>query len=170
MWQLKSFVEKKIKATRQQSFNAKNNKLRQQAEEETLILVTRFIAFHEGCLLIMQYLKNKPSRDYGLFNKHPTDTSRPIPAIQWDSMVTSAYRLSNIREIHLLNFRESEMQQDPDDKMVTVLLIFAEVNHDLIPIVQNEVIMPFDARHRKGYRAYRQVIKVQFLLGFDEES
>jgi len=70
-------------------------------------------------------------------------------------MVTNAYRLNTMREIHLLNYRTCERLQEPDESMVTVLLIFAEVNYDHVPIVEEDRIMPFDYRPRNGYRAYR---------------
>ena len=69
-------------------------KQRQKADEETMILATRFIAFEHGCMLILLYIRDKPLRDYGIFNSHPNDTSRPIPSIQWDSMVTNTYQLN----------------------------------------------------------------------------
>ena len=70
-----------------------------------MVLATRFVAFEEDCMLTMIYLKDKPIRDYGEFNSHPNDTSRPIPSVQWDAMVTNAYRLTNVREVHLLNYK-----------------------------------------------------------------
>ena len=55
-------------------------------------------------------------------------------------MVTQAYRLNAIREIHLLNFKTVEMRNEDDDNLVTVLCIFAEVNHDELPIVVDDRI------------------------------
>ena len=52
--------------------------------------------------------------------------------------------------------------------MVTVLCIFAEVNHDYVPIVLDDKIQPFDMRPRQGYKAYKAVTKVQFLVEFEE--
>ena len=83
-------------------------------------------------------------------------------------MVTQAYRLNAIREIHLLNFKTVEMRNVDDDNLVTVLCIFAEVNHDELPIVVDDRIQPFDMRPREGYKAYKAVIKVQFLLEIEE--
>ena len=120
-----------------------------------MVLATRFVAFEESCMLTMLYLRNKPLRNYAEFNSHPADTSRPIPSVQWDSMVTNAYRLANIREVHLLNFKLIENMENRDESMVTVLCIFAEVNHDYVPIVLEDRIQPFDMRPREGYRAYR---------------
>ena len=103
-------------------------------------MATRFIAFDQGCLLTLQYLNDKPLRDYGQFNTHPNDTSRPIPSVQWDSQVTNAYRLLNIREIHMLNYKLIEALPNSEENLVTVLIIFAEVNYDHVPIVVEDVI------------------------------
>ena len=83
-------------------------------------------------------------------------------------MVTNAYRLANIREVHLLNYKLIETMPNRDESMVTVLCIFAEVNHDYVPIVVDDSIQPFDMRPRLGYKAYKLVTKVQFLVEFEE--
>ena len=105
-----------------------------------MVLATRFLAFDEGCLLTMQYLRDKPHRSYCEFNSHPNDTSRPIPSVQWDSQVTAAYRITNLREIHLLNYKLIQGLPDAEERMATILLIFADVNHDHVAIVKDDVI------------------------------
>ena len=111
-------------------------------------------------MIVLLYIKDKPIRDYGVFNSHPNDTSRPIPSIQWDSMITNVYRLSQIREVHLVNYKLINNMPHASDNMVTVLMLFAEVNHDVVDIVVEDRIMPFDMRPRIGYKAYKQVTKV----------
>ena len=98
-------------------------------------MTTRFLAFEQGMVLIMLYIEEKPLRDYGAFNSHPNDTSRPIPAIQWDSMVTQTYNLSCIREVHLVNYKLISSMPHVGDDLVTVLMIFADVNHDHVDVV-----------------------------------
>ena len=89
MLKFKNIVADKIKNTR-----FTRGKQKQKAvDENKFMLATRFIAFDQECMLVLIYIKNKPYRDYSIFNSHPDDTSRPIPAIQWDSMVTKVYQL-----------------------------------------------------------------------------
>ena len=139
MWKLKTMVTSKIKATQKRT-QADKEKLKEKAEEDTMVLATRFLAFDEGCLLMMQYLHNRPIRDYCEFNLHPADTSRPIPSVQWDSQVTNAYRINNLREIHLLNYKLIQGLPDAEENLCTILLIFAEVNYDHVSVVKNDVI------------------------------
>ena len=57
---------------------------------------------------------------------------------------------------------------DADESMVTVELIFAEVNQDPVPIVEESEIMKFDSRVRTNYQMLINQRSVQFLLQFDE--
>jgi len=43
-----------------------------------------------------------------------------------------------------MNYRMIEGLEDPDEDLVTVSMLFAEINHDIVPITLNEKIQPLD--------------------------
>ena len=57
----------------------------EEEEEDPEILATRFLSFEEGSLLVLQYLPNKPIRDYGPFKPQKEENAKPLPAVQWDA-------------------------------------------------------------------------------------
>ena len=132
--------------------SSNDKKIKQKAEEETYILATRFLTFSQKALIITRYLPQKPVRNYGSFASNPGERSRPIPEIMWDSLALEVHPLQSLRQIRLLNYDMVAKLDDPDESMVTIELVLAEVNKDRIPIVGEDEIMPFDNRLRKNYQ------------------
>ena len=133
------------------------------------MLATRFLSFNEGCLLLLQYLPHKPTREYATFTEGPAhEKSRPIPEIVWDSMTIEAQRLNSLKEIHLLNYRVIAEIEEPEETLVSVALMFADVNHDFVPITEHGQILTFDSAKRDGYNAYRQATSLCFMIEFDD--
>lgn len=73
-----------------------------------------------------------------------------------------------MKEVHLLNYNLIASLDDPDENLVSILLVFAEINHDHVDIVRDEVIVPFDNRLREGYQAYLNPTQLSFLIEFEE--
>lgn len=93
---------------------------------------------------MLQYLPQVVERNYAMFSVQPGENGKPLPQVLWDSQITNAQRLSNLKEIHLMNYRMIEGLEDPDEDLVTVSMLFAEINHDIVPITLNEKIQPLD--------------------------
>ena len=64
---------------------SQKDKIQEKAEEETHVLATRFLAFDEACVIVMQHLPLKPYRNYSSFKSVLGESTRPLPQIQWDS-------------------------------------------------------------------------------------
>ena len=77
----------------------------EKAENETTVLVTRFIAFEAGCTLVLQYLPQRPVRHYGPFTSRPGEVARPIPDVQWDSKILQAYRIEDLKRVILHDYK-----------------------------------------------------------------
>ena len=103
-----------------------------------------------------------------MFSVTPGENGKPLPQILWDSQITNAQRLSNLKEIHLINYRLIEGLAEPDEDLVTVSLLFAEVNHDIVPVTVNERIQPLDMAVRQNYNAYSEPFALTFLIEFAE--
>lgn len=85
---------------------------------------------------MLEYLPLRPERDYHAFKHMPNERTRPLPTVQWDSRITQAYKLENLKEIHLFDYKKVQNSDDSDeDDLVTVVLIFVELNFDVVPIV-----------------------------------
>ena len=61
-----------------------------------------------------------------------------MPEITWDSSIVFAYRLVNLREVILHNYRIVQEQEDREDCMVQIEFSFGEINHDLIHMTNDE--------------------------------
>ena len=97
-------------------------------EEETSVIATRFIAFDEGHIVILQNLPTKPRRDYGPFTCKPNERSKPIPVVQWDSQITFARPIEALSEIQIVNFNLISSLEDPDENLVMIVLNFAHTS------------------------------------------
>ena len=76
----------------------------------------------------MLSLLDKPLRDYGKFICGPDERSRPIPAMRWDSKVTYVRSIEYLKEIHIVNFNLISSLEDPDENLVSIVLIFRHQN------------------------------------------
>ena len=50
-----------------------------------------------------------------------------------------AFRLENLRQISMLNYRLIESLENPDENLITVALIFAELDHTNQPGITDVV-------------------------------
>ena len=57
-----------------------------------------------------------------------------MPQIQWDCRISFAYRLYNLKEVILHNYRMVQEQEDRESCMIEVEFQFGEINHDHIQI------------------------------------
>ena len=73
-----------------------------------------------------------------------------------------------MKEIHLLNYRVIAECDEPEETLVSVALMFAEVNHDYVAITEEGSIRPFDTERREGYQAYRKATSICFMIEFDD--
>ena len=90
---------------------------------------------------MLEYLPQRPERDYDTFKSTPNERTRPLPTVQWDSRITEAHKLENLKEIHFIDYLKVQNSEDSDDDdLVTVVLIFIEINFDVVPIVANDEI------------------------------
>ena len=131
-------------------------------------MATRFISFNESCLLVLHYMPFKPTREYGPFASTPNERARPIPGIKWDCQITSAQRVDRLVEVQLLNYKLIESLEDPEESLVAVAMVFADMNIDRVPLVVDGVIQPFDARPRLGYQIYGPISKIEFYIEYDD--
>ena len=58
--------------------------------------------------------------------------------------------MKELKEIHMLNYSYVTQLDDPSEP-VSIILLFAMINYDYIPLVVDEKIQPFDAEPRVGY-------------------
>lgn len=98
------------------------------------MLATRFVTFHEGSCIVLQYLPLKPLRQYGPFRPPLVEGSKPLPIVQWDSQVVWSRRTNNLREVKLLNYRMVSEMDDPDDSLIEVRMTFSDIIFEVVPI------------------------------------
>ena len=102
------------------------------------MLATRFITFHEGSFVVMQYLPQKPLRNYGPFKPPNDEAGKPLPVVQWDSQVVWTSRIINLRQVSLLNYKMVSAMDDPEDAMIEVRLTFSEISFDVVPVTSHD--------------------------------
>jgi len=76
----------------------------------------------------MLSLLDKPLRDYGKFTAKPDERSRPIPIMRWDAKVTFVRSIEYLKEIQIVNFNLISSLEDPDENLVTIVLIFRNLS------------------------------------------
>ena len=92
-----------------------------------------------------------------------------MPAIQWDSSIEFSYRLTNLKEVILHNYRMVQGLEDADEYMVDVEFQFGEINHDYIPITNDEgMFLNYDRRPRDPDDFWLGGEAISFSLQYDE--
>ena len=101
-------------------------------------LEPRFVAFEEGYIVIMNYMPELPTRDYGVFDEREDGSLKPLPELAWNAEITQAREIFDLDEVHLVNYKTVVNLEDPADNYLIIELIFS--HYKIEPRPDNEAL------------------------------